>query len=72
MDTTLMREAVRTSETSVYSNEIKRRYMPEGSHPQMLLCCLERERQSQSCLAYKRITKEYFRCRIGYSDRESP
>jgi hypothetical protein len=28
----LMMEAVRTSETSVYSNEITRRYIPEGSH----------------------------------------
>jgi hypothetical protein len=25
-------EAVRTSETSVYSNEITLRYIPEGSH----------------------------------------
>jgi hypothetical protein len=28
----LMMEAVRTSETSVYSNETTRRYVPEGSH----------------------------------------
>jgi len=27
-----MMEAVRTSETSVYSNETTRRYIPEGSH----------------------------------------
>jgi hypothetical protein len=29
---TLMMEAVRTSEISVYSNETTRRYIPEGSH----------------------------------------
>jgi hypothetical protein len=28
----LMMEAVRTSETSVYSNETARRYIPEGSN----------------------------------------
>jgi hypothetical protein len=27
-----MMEAVRTSETSAYSNETTRRYIPEGSH----------------------------------------
>jgi hypothetical protein len=34
----LMMEAVRTSETSVYSNETARRYIPEGSHPQNYVC----------------------------------
>jgi hypothetical protein len=29
---TLMMEAVRTCETSVYSNKTTRRYIPEGSH----------------------------------------
>jgi hypothetical protein len=30
-----MMEAVRTSETSVYSNDITRRYIPEDSKPQL-------------------------------------
>jgi hypothetical protein len=29
---TMMTETVRISETSVYSNETSRRYIPEGSH----------------------------------------
>jgi hypothetical protein len=33
---TLMMEAVRTSDTSVCSNESTRRYIPEGSNPQFL------------------------------------
>jgi hypothetical protein len=32
----LMMEAVRTSETSVYSNETTRRYIPEGSNLQRM------------------------------------
>jgi acyl-CoA hydrolase len=35
--TALMMEAVRTSETSVYSKENTRRYIPEGSYLQVSL-----------------------------------
>jgi hypothetical protein len=36
--TTLMMEAVCTSETSVNSNETTQHYIPEGSHLQILIC----------------------------------
>jgi hypothetical protein len=35
--TALMMEAVRTSETSVYSNKTTRRYIPEGSNLDLAL-----------------------------------
>jgi hypothetical protein len=33
----MLMEAVRTSETSVYSNETARRYIPESSHLQEII-----------------------------------
>jgi hypothetical protein len=62
---TLMMEAVRTSETSVYTNKITRRYIPWGSHFHT-----SRRESHKSKLFYERriIIYENFKNWQRYSD----